>query len=61
MIHGIARIRRNSFSTVHNGKASKNSVFISRHALASGSSNNGRPTVASAMRLVNLRANAADL
>ena len=40
-------------STVDNGKASKYSVFNSRHALASGSSVHGRPTVTSAMRLVN--------
>ena len=43
-------------STVDNGKASKNSLFISRHALESGSSVMGCQTVASAMRLVNLRA-----
>ena len=40
-------------STVDNGKASKNSVIISRHALASGSSVMGSQTVAIAMRLVN--------
>ena len=36
-----------------NEKASKYSVFLSRYALASGSSDNCRPTVASAMRRVN--------
>ena len=40
-------------SEVDNGKALKYSVFISRHALTSGSNVIGRSTVASAMRLVN--------
>ena len=35
---GLCEFDVTHFSTVDNGKASKNSVFISRHALASGSS-----------------------